>query len=178
MEIVSDWAEINTYIETTTKGDETTYNYSVNVTTPKVIEQKIENDEREEEERKTSTTTTTTTTTTKKVTTVSTVIDLSKNVLYSHNMFTYVCKEPGCFSDSLINSIKNTKGTYVRSASNDEITIAYITRLSDPYNDKKFKGTAPISKIEAAGGEQQGGAGGSDEPLTMEECKQFHLSCK
>ena len=188
VQITSDWSEINTYMETSTKQESTTYNYTVNVTTKEVIEETIKTEEKNEEENKTTTTTTTTTSTSKTTTTskktttttttTSTVIDLSKGVLYSHNMFTYVCKEPGCFSDSLISSIKNNKGTYVRSANNDEITIAYITRLSDPYNDKKLKGTAPISKIEAAGGEQQGGAGGSDEPLTMEDCKNFHLSCK
>ena len=66
----------------------------------------------------------------------------------------------------------------MNSATNSEITITYITGLSTPYNSSTFKGSSPISKIEAAGGEQQGGAGGSNEPLTMEDCKKFHLSCK
>lgn len=177
VEITSDWSKLNDYIEKSTETNKETENwsYSVNVATSETIKETIEQDEKKEEDNKTTTTTTTTTT---KKTTTTTVIDLSQNVLYSHNMFTYVCKEPGCFSDSLISSIKNVKGSYIHSASNSEITIAYITRLSDPYNDKKFKGTAPISKIIAAGGEQQGGAGGSDEPLTMEDCKKFHLNCK
>ena len=180
VEITSDWDGINNYIETSNelKTETESWNYSVNVTTTEVVEETIKHEEKQEEENKTTTTTTTTTTSTTKKTTAATIIDLSKGVTYSHNMFTYVCTEPGCFSDSLISSIKNVRGSYIHSANNSEITIAYITRLSDPYNDKKYKGTAPISKITAAGGEQQGGAGGSDEPLTMEDCKKFHLSCK
>lgn len=186
IEITSDWKEINTYVETATKDDKEERNYNVNVSTKEEIEKAVKQEEKSEsgqtaEETKTTTTTTTTTkktstTTTTTKTTASTVIDLSKGIKYSHSMITYTCDK--CFSDSLINSLKNVKGTAFVSGNDSEITIKWITSLSDPYNSSTYKGTAPTSKIKAAGGEEIGGAGGSDDELTLADCKEFHLSCK
>lgn len=200
IEITSDWKEINTYVETATKDDKEERTYNVNISTKEEIEKTVKQEEKSEsgqteEETKTTTTTTTTSTTTTKTTkktsttsttkkttttttktTASTVIDLSKGVKYSHSMITYSCDK--CFSDSLINSLKNVKGTAFVSGNDSEITIKWITSLSDPYNTSTYKGTAPTSKIKAAGGEEIGGAGGSDDDLTAADCKEFHLSCK
>ena len=172
IEITSDWSEINTYIQESAKTEETR-NYSVEVKPKEKIVEQINNDERQEEENKT---TTTTTTTTKKASVSSDTIDLNQGVTYDHNMFTYRCDK--CFSESLLSSLRNVKGTCLMNASDSEITIKYITVLSEPYNTKTYKGTSPISKIEAAGGEQVGGAGGSDEPLTSAICKEYNLKCK
>ena len=173
IEITSDWKEINTYVEKSTKDEVEQRNYSVNVKPKEAIVEEIKTDEKQEAENKTTTTTTTKTTT---KTTASNIIDLSSGVKYSHSMITYACEK--CFSDSLINSLKNLKGTAFVSGNDSEITIKFITGLSDPYNSSTYKGTALTSKIKAAGGEEIGGAGGSDEPLTREECQEFHLKCK
>ncbi len=107
---------------------------------------------------------------------IANTIQLNKNVVYSHSLETYECS--GCLSSSLINQLKTAKGHYVKEATSSKITIGVITNLSGGYNAAKFKGTSLISKITAAGAEVTGGAGGSDEPLTLEVCKNYNLTCE
>lgn len=180
VEVTSDWEKIDDYVANNVETTEEV-NYTVEVSDTAKIETAITEEIKEEEYNKTTTTTTTkkttTTTTTKKTTTTtkSNGINLSDNVKYSHSMVTYGCD--GCFSDSLIKSLKSTKGVSVVSSSSSEITVKYITKLSDPYNTSKYYSNSIISKISEAGGEEMGGAGGSDDELTKSDCSEFNLTC-
>ena len=105
-------------------------------------------------------------------------IYLKDNVKYDFNEAAYQCKKNGCFSNSLINQLKSAKGHYVVKANNNEITIRTITKLSGKYNTSGYRGTDLSSKITSAGGENVGGLGSSEEPLTKTICNQYHLICE
>ena len=91
-------------------------------------------------------------------------------------MTSYECQ--GCFSTSLINSLKSAKGHSVTEANENRITIKTITKLSGSYDSAKYKGTSKLSEITAAGGSEVGGAGGCDDTLTSAICKEYHLDCQ
>lgn len=103
-------------------------------------------------------------------------IRLSDNVKYCHSMHTFECE--GCFSNSLINTLKNAKGHYLVESNSSKITIKVITSLTNSYNKSTYFGKSYISKIESAGGEEVGGAGGCDEAVTKDVCKSFNLICE
>ena len=91
-------------------------------------------------------------------------------------MMTYECDN--CFSNNLINTLKNAEGHPVVSYSSSSITIKRITSLSRSYNSTSFFGTGYLSRITDAGGVEIGGAGGFEDLLTKEECSDYNLICR
>ncbi len=106
----------------------------------------------------------------------STVIYLSDGVSYYQSGGAYCCVD--CFSDELINELRSAKGYFVNIADSCTIDFIKISKLSPPYNSSTYFGVDLVSKIEAAGGENCASFGNGPEPLTVEVCDLYNLSCE
>ena len=198
VEIKSDWEEFSTYFETarheeikenqnnenTTTTDNNEILFNVNTQTEEQITVQIETDvqeeikAKEEAEKKAQeeAEAKAKAEAEAKAKEEAETIYLADRVTFNHSMRSFCCD--ACFSDALINSLKNVKGTVFVSGDSSQITIKTITGLSGKYNTTTFKGTGVTNKITAAGGEECGGAGGSGDPLTTAVCSEYHLKCK
>ena len=189
VEVISDWKEIDNYLNEK-KEENAIWEYTVeNVETPQieaVIETKVEEEVKATEEQQNNNDTTTTepnnnqvaeqeeqkeTTTTRD----SNTIYLSDNVKANLGGEGYCCNN--CFSDALIKEIKNAKGYYVTKADSSTINFEKISGLSGSYNSTKYYGKGLTDKLKAAGGENCSGFGGGQEKLTKAMCTKYHLKC-
>lgn len=203
VEIFSDWKNLNNYLEEN-KIDNQTWSYINNITETDKISEVIETKEKEEikekqEAKEKEETLKKTAEETKKNENQSNqqatksnkevsqpqeetktrnnyTIYLSDGVSYSHTGEAYCCEE--CFTNELINKIKNAKGYYVVQATSSQIDFRKIVNLSGNYNTTLFLGESLVSKLTEAGGENCAGLGGGPEPLTKEICNQYHLICE
>ena len=185
--LTSDWKDLQAYIDE--KTTTVTYTVVVNIKEKDDIIEQIKEDkviavekkednkeEKKEETPKTETPKPVESPKEEPVQSNPDVIMLSDNVTYSHTMRTYECV--GCFSDTLINTLRTAKGHYLIEGFSDIVFIKVITGLSGKYNSETYYGHSYLDQVEAAGGEEVGGGGGNGEPLTMEICNQYHLKCE
>ena len=180
VEIVSDWEEINAYIEKEAIIYDIQYNVEKVETNEieNIIETKVEEEKNIKEQEITTTEPEneipkrpTKTETTKDNNSIS----LSDNVKYNLGGEGYCCNN--CFTDDLINEFKNAKGYYVTKADNSTISFERINGLSGSYNSAKYYGDDIKEKLIAAGGENCSGFGGAEETLTNDICNKYHLNC-
>ena len=159
IKIETNWEEINKYLENK--------DYSFDIEIKEIEDVKNEIDEEEEKRRKKEE---------EEKAKIESTIKLNDNVEYCQVIFTYTCIN--CFSPTLIDIIKLSKGYSVSKANSKEITFKRITNLSGIYGNKKYYGDDITNRILAAGGQEVNSSGSCNNKLTSNICKQFNLICE
>lgn len=107
---------------------------------------------------------------------IESTIKLNDELLFNEIILSFSCKN--CFSTTLINTLKGSKGYRIIKSDPSIIILHKITSISNEYNSKKYFGEDLTNKIYASGGNDLDSKSNENNKLTIQVCKNYNLNCE